>query len=104
MVNADDLTRLGSHGYIINTSRAEIVNLDDLQQALDNNVIAGAAFDVFDVEPTPKDHWMINHPRVLATPHIGYCTNETFDVFYSQMLEAFEAYYAGTPIRLISAS
>lgn len=103
MVCADDLSRLGPNGYLINTSRAEIVDLDALRQALDDDTIAGAALDVFDQEPTPKDHWMTKHPKVLATPHIGYCTEETFEVFYSQMLEAFDAYYAGTPIRVISA-
>jgi len=102
MVNADDLARLGNTGYLVNTSRAEIIDLDALKHALDNNIIAGAAIDVYEQEPTPEDYWMIDHPRVLATPHIGYCTNETFKVFYEQMLEAFEAYYAGAPIRVIS--
>ena len=102
MVNADDLARLGEHGYLVNTSRAEIVDLNALQHALDNNIIAGAAIDVFEQEPTPSDHWMVKHPKVLATPHIGYCTVETFKIFYGQMLEAVEAYYAGANIRVIS--
>lgn len=102
MVNEHDLARLGSNGNLINTSRAEIVDLDALKNALDNDVIAAAAFDVFEKEPTPQDHWMINHPKILATPHIGYCTTETFEVFYTQMLEAFEAFFTATPIRVIS--
>jgi len=89
----------------VNTSRAEIVDLDALKQALDNNSIAGAAIDVFDKEPTPKGHWLTQHPRVLATPHIGYCTDETFEIFYGQMLEAMKAYYTGdaNAIRVIAA-
>lgn len=102
MVNREDLALLGKNGYLVNTSRAEIVDLDALRHALDNNIIAGTACDVFEQEPTPADHWMVKHPRVLATPHIGYCTNETFNVFYGQMLEAFQAYYSGKPIRVIS--
>lgn len=103
MVGAEDLKRLGSQGYLVNTSRAEIVDLDSLKVALDSNSIAGAALDVYETEPTPENHWAVLHPRVLATPHIGYCTEETFTVFYTQMLESIEAYYEGTPIRIIAA-
>lgn len=103
MVNKEDMARLGANGYLVNTSRAEIVDLSALKQALDSGVIAGAAVDVFEKEPTPANHWMVQHPRVLATPHVGYCTQETFDVFYTQTLEAFKAYYEGNPIRVIGA-
>lgn len=102
MVNVEDLQLLGSDGYIVNTSRAEIIDLNALKTALDNNVIAGAATDVFPVEPATQDQWLVNHPKILATPHIGYCTEETFKVFYQQMLAAFQGYYAGTPIGVIS--
>jgi len=51
LITADDLARLGANGYIVNTSRAEIIDLAALKHALDNNIIAGAATDVFDVEP-----------------------------------------------------
>jgi len=104
LVNAQDLALLGEHGYLINTSRAEIVDRDALKHALDKQVIAGIATDVFEQEPTAANDWIVQHPRVLATPHIGYCTHETFTVFYGQMLEAFQAYYAGSPIRVISPS
>lgn len=101
-INHADLQRLGPQGYIINTSRSEIITPDDLKAALDNHTIAGAALDVFPVEPVGNDHWMINHPRILATPHIGYSTDQTYQVFYQQMLEAFEAYYLEQPIRVIT--
>ena len=103
MVNQADLSRLGANGHLVNTSRAEIVDQNALKQALDTNVIAGAALDVFEQEPTPAKHWAVQHPRVLATPHVGYCTTETFDVFYTQTLDAFKAYYEGKPIRVIGA-
>jgi len=103
MVNAQDLRRLGSNGYLVNTSRAEIVDLIALKQALDAGTIAGAAIDVFEKEPTPQNHWAVQHPKVLATPHVGYCTAETFAIFYTQMLEAFQSYYAGNPIRIIGS-
>ncbi len=103
LINAEDLQRLGPKGYLVNTSRAGIVQAEALKHALDNDVIAGAALDVFDQEPTQPGDEFVSHPRVLATPHIGYCTQETFDVFYSQTVEALKAFYEGGPIRVIAA-
>lgn len=96
-----DLARLGATGYLVNTSRAEIIDPVALRYALDNHIIAGLATDVFDTEPADINHWMVSHPKVLATPHVGYCTNETYKTFYGQMLEAFEAFHNGKPIRVI---
>ncbi len=93
-----DLARLGATGYLVNTSRAEIIDPVALRYALDNHIIGGFATDVFDTEPADINHWMVSHQKVLATPHVGYCTNETFKIFYGQMLEAFEAFYNGKPI------
>ena len=101
MVNLDDLKQLGPDSYIINTSRAEIIDPIALKTVLDEELIAGAATDVYEVEPADNNSWMVNHSRILATPHIGYCTAETFEVFYQQMLEGFIAYYGGNPIRVI---
>lgn len=100
-IGKSDLERLGPDGYLVNTSRAEIIDQHALRDALDENVIAGLATDVFDVEPAAQTHWLVSHPKVLATPHIGYCTNETFEVFYGQMLDAFQAFSNGKPIRVI---
>lgn len=102
MVSLSDLKNLGPDSYIVNTSRAEIIDPVALKTALDNNLIAGAATDVYETEPADNNNWMVKHPRVLATPHIGYCTAETFEIFYQQMLEGFVAYYNGSPIRVIS--
>lgn len=102
MIDADDLNNLGALSYLINTSRAEIINPVALKKALDDKTIAGIATDVYESEPANKDSWMVSHPRVLATPHIGYCTQETFEVFYQQMLEGFVAYYNGNPIRVLT--
>jgi len=91
MVNSTDLANLGSDSYIVNTSRAEIIDPE-----------AGAASDVFVKEPATLQDWMVKHPKMLPTPHIGYCTTQTFEIFYQQMLEGFAAYYKGHPIRVIS--
>jgi phosphoglycerate dehydrogenase-like enzyme len=59
--------------YLINIGRGAIVILDDLVEALRTGVIAGAALDVYEVEPLPKDHPLWDFPNAILTPHTaGY--------------------------------
>ena len=101
LVTLAELQALGSKGYLVNTSRAEIINHRDLMTALDDGLIAGIATDVLTSEPASADDPIVNHPRSLVTPHIGYCTEETFRVFYGEMLNAFRAFNDGNPINVI---
>jgi len=101
LVTLTELQALGSKGYLVNTSRAEIINHQDLLTALDDGLIAGIATDVLTSEPASADDPIVNHPRSLVTPHIGYCTEETFRVFYSEMLNAFRAFNDGNPTNVI---
>ena len=87
--------------FLINTSRGPIVNEDDLIIALSTNQIAGAGIDVYDKEPLPSDHKLRFLPNALLLPHIGYVTEENYQIFYSQMIENLEACVAGNPIRVI---
>jgi phosphoglycerate dehydrogenase-like enzyme len=88
--------------YIVNTSRAPIIDEDALIEALTAGQIAGAATDVFNHEPLPQDDRLRDVPNLLLLPHIGYVTAETMRVFYGQTLEALAAWLAGEPIRVIS--
>jgi phosphoglycerate dehydrogenase-like enzyme len=88
--------------YLINTSRGEIVDTSALLVALDSGALAGAGIDVFDVEPLPPDDRLRTHPQILATPHIGYVTDATYRVFYSEAVEDIAAWQAGTPIRVLT--
>ena len=97
-----ELSLLGAGNYLVNTSRAEIVDTQALLWALNNQVIAGAGLDVYSVEPAGLEDPLIAHPKTLCTPHLGYCTQETYDVFYRQTLEAFDAFAKGSPIRVIA--
>jgi phosphoglycerate dehydrogenase-like enzyme len=66
----------------VNTSRGPIVDQTALIEALRVRRIAGAAIDVFDVEPLPTGHPFRTLDNVLATPHIGYVTEELYRTFY----------------------
>lgn len=70
LININSLKLMQQHSFIINTARGEIVDLNDLKQALKQNLIAGAAIDVYDEEP-PKDLELLSLPNLICTPHIG---------------------------------
>ncbi|MDP9079153.1 MAG: D-2-hydroxyacid dehydrogenase family protein [Bacteroidota bacterium] len=68
--------------YFINTSRGPLVDEDALISTLQQKKIAGAAIDVYGIEPLPADHPFRKLDNVLATPHIGYVTEKTYKLFY----------------------
>jgi phosphoglycerate dehydrogenase-like enzyme len=103
IVGAAELSLMKPDSYLVNTSRGPLIDVPALCDALRAGQIAGAAIDVFDVEPLPADDVMRKTPNLLMTPHIGYVTNETMSIFYGQTCESLEAYLAGSPIRLLSA-
>ncbi len=92
LIGGEELGLMRPDAYLINTSRAAIVDEDALVGALTAGTIAGAAVDVYAHEPLPSDHRLRATPRLLATPHIGYVTRETYEVFYGEMVEAIAAY------------
>ncbi|HEV3163661.1 MAG TPA: D-2-hydroxyacid dehydrogenase [Isosphaeraceae bacterium] len=73
LFNAATLAHMGPYSYLINIGRGAIVVLDDLVSALRAGRIAGAALDVFEIEPLPADHPLWDFPNVILTPHTaGY--------------------------------
>ncbi|MFI6404484.1 D-2-hydroxyacid dehydrogenase family protein [Streptomyces sp. NPDC050548] len=94
-----ELALLKPTAYLINTSRAAIVDQDALLAALHEGRIAGAGIDVFDIEPLPADHPMRTAPRLLATPHLGYVSQANYTTYYGQAVENIRAYLAGSPVR-----
>ena len=87
--------------FIINTSRGEIINENDLIEALKNDEIAGAGLDVYGQEPLPQDHKLRFLPNALLLPHIGFVTVENYGKFYFQMIESLDSCMNNDPIREI---
>ena len=102
LIGEEELKLLGPAGHIVNTSRAEIIDQTALLSCLNDGSLGGLATDVFTDEPADNQNELVNHPKVLATPHVGYCTEETFTIFYKEMLAAFVAFKEGEPINLIN--
>ena len=94
-----ELALLKPTAYLVNTSRAAIVDQETLLAALHEGRIAGAGVDVFDTEPLPAGHPMRTAPRLLATPHLGYVSRANYATYYGQAVEAIRAYLAGSPVR-----
>ena len=76
MITYRHLSMMKPSAYLINTARGGIVSETDLLKALNENRLAGAALDVFDTEP-PAGSGLIDHPKVIASPHIGAATAES---------------------------
>jgi D-3-phosphoglycerate dehydrogenase len=94
---AEDLSRMKSTSYIINTARGPIIDEDDLINALKNKTIAGAGIDVFSVEPLPADHPFRHLQNTVVTPHLGYVEEENYRAYFSGYVEAIDAFLKGKP-------
>ncbi|MEU0332765.1 D-2-hydroxyacid dehydrogenase family protein [Streptomyces sp. NPDC006193] len=94
-----ELALLKPTAYLVNTSRAAIVDQDALLAALHEGRIAGAGIDVHDIEPLPADHPVRTAPRLLATPHLGYVSQANYATYYSHAVEDIQAFLAGEPVR-----
>ncbi len=103
IVTADDLLAMRSGATFVNTSRSGLVEPGALESALEAGRPGRIALDVFDVEPlTDASDPIINHPNVIATPHIGYVTEDELDLQFADIYDQINAYAAGAPIHAIN--
>jgi phosphoglycerate dehydrogenase-like enzyme len=92
VVGAPELALMKPTARLINSSRGPIVDQAALIKALQARTIAGAAVDVFDTEPLPADHPFRTLDNLLATPHIGYVTEELYRTFYGDAAASIAAW------------
>ena len=102
LIGARELGLMKPTAYLINTSRGPIVDERALIAALKQGKIAGAGLDVFDEEPLPAAHPFRTFDNVVATPHLGYVSEDTYRIFYGQALEDIVAWLAGKPVRVLN--
>lgn len=102
LIGADDLALMKHTAVLVNTSRGPIVEQQALLDALQSDRIAGAGIDVYDEEPLPAGHPMRSAPRTVLTPHLGYVTRSTYEVYYREAVEDVAAFLAGAPIRVLT--
>ncbi len=102
LVGAADLARMKPTSYLVNTARGPIVDEAALLETLKGREIAGAAVDVYSVEPLPTDHPFRKLDNMVLTPHLGYVTEENFRGHYGQMVEGIDAWFKGEVLRRLA--
>ena len=102
IVGADDLAHMKPSAFLINTSRAGLIDEPALIAALQAKRIAGAALDVYEQEPLPPSAAILKAPNTLLTPHLGYATRETYEIYFPQAVEDVAAWLAGKPVRVLA--
>lgn len=101
LLTAEDLSHMKSTAFLVNTSRGPIVDETALIEALKARKIAGAALDVFDIEPLPQDHELRKLDNVLLSPHMGYISDENYQEFYSQTAENVLNFIQGRNVKAL---
>jgi D-3-phosphoglycerate dehydrogenase len=103
LVGAKELGLMKPTAYLVNTSRGPIVDEAALIAALQDKRIAGAALDVFDVEPLPRDHPFRKMDNVVLTPHLGYVSMQNYQHYFKGVVEDIRGWLDGKPVRAMSA-
>lgn len=103
IITSEDFANMQPGGLFVNTSRAGLIEEGALLKALNAGRPGRAAIDVFDREPlTDSDDPLLRHPNLIATPHIGFVTEDEFDLQFGDIFDQINAYAAGKPIHMIN--
>ena len=103
IVTAGDLARMKPSALIVNTSRAPLIEPGALVGALRAGRPGMAAVDVYEEEPVrDTGHPLLTMPNVVCTPHLGYVTQEEYEVQFADIFDQITAYGAGKPINVVN--
>ncbi len=98
LFNYDNLKKMKKTSVLINMGRGPIVVEEDLAKAIDENIISGAALDVFSVEPMPENSSLLkikNKEKIVMTPHIAWASIEARERLFNDLIENIKAFYKG---------
>lgn len=102
LITAEDLAQMQPRALFVNTSRSGLVAPGALEAEIAKGQLH-AAVDVFDHEPLlDRENILLTHPNVLATPHIGFVTEDEFNMQFSDIFDQINAYAAGVPTHMIN--
>lgn len=98
LFNYDNLKKMKKTSVLINMGRGPIVVEEDLAKAIDENIISGAALDVFSVEPMPENSPLLkikNKEKIVMTPHIAWASIEARERLFNDLIENIKDFYKG---------
>ena len=98
MISTAQFAMMKPTAFVINISRGPIVNEEDLLLALNRETIAGAGLDVLNQEPPAPDHPLLNHERVVVTPHTAGVTEQSFTALGRAVADNVERLKKGEPL------
>ncbi len=103
IITSSDFMQMQPRAMFVNTSRAGLIAPGALLEALNAGRPGNAAIDVFDTEPlTDPTDPLLAHPNLIATPHIGFVTEDEFDLQFADIFDQVIAYAEGTPIHMVN--
>ena len=102
LINKESLSKMKSSVFLLNTSRGPIIVDQDLADALNQNVIAGAGIDVLSVEPPPEGNPLFKAKNCLITPHIAWATKEARTRLMNSVVDNVSAFISGKPINVVN--
>lgn len=102
LINKDNLALMKPTAYLLNTARGPIIVDQDLADALNNDVIAGAGIDVLSVEPPSADNPLFTAKNCLITPHIAWATKEARARLMAIAVQNLASFTAGKPVNVVN--
>ena len=102
IINKETLRTMKKSAFLINTSRGPIMVDEDLAEALNNEVIAGAGLDVLSVEPPQEGNPLFNAKNCIITPHIAWATIEARGRLMDITVSNLAAYLSGNPVNVVN--
>ena len=101
-VNKHFLQLMKPTAYLVNTARGQLINEQDLADALNNNDIAGAALDVLSKEPPDSSNPLLTAKNCIITPHNAWSTSEARQRIIDITVENIKAFLSGHPINVVN--
>jgi len=101
LINTESLKRMKNSAFLINTSRGPVAIEQDLSDALNKGVIAGAGIDVLSIEPPTIDNPLFKAKNCLITPHIAWATKEARIRLMDIAVSNVAAYINGMPVNVV---
>jgi glycerate dehydrogenase len=103
IINKENLSKMKKSAFLINTSRGQLIVDEDLADALNEGVIAGAGLDVLSVEPPNADNPLLKVRNCLITPHISWATKNARSRLMDLAITNLKCYLEGQPINVVNS-